>query len=105
MALSCPLCLTRHDPPVVSGADQRTYYACEQCALIFVDPVHFLSLEAEKNHYATHENHPRNDGYVRFLNQVLEPALPYLNPSMHALDYGCGPVHFVRVARPEGNRL
>jgi hypothetical protein len=91
MSLPCPLCMTCHEKQNITGADQRNYYLCGQCSLIFVDPSHHLSVEDEKQHYVTHENHIGNEGYVRFLNQVLEPALPLLNHPMRALDYGCGP--------------
>lgn len=87
----CPLCFTQQPHQKVTGADNRTYYHCANCALIFADPSHFLSRETEKSHYLTHENHIHNAGYVRFLNQVLEPLLPHLDNSMRALDYGCGP--------------
>lgn len=91
MLLPCPLCMTCHEKQIITGADQRKYYLCAQCSLIFIDPCHHLSPEEEKQHYATHENHLQNKGYVRFLNQLLEPMLPYLDSLMHGLDYGCGP--------------
>lgn len=50
-----------------------------------------MSPEEEKARYATHENSIENDGYVRFLNRVLHPMLPFLDKTMRGLDYGCGP--------------
>jgi len=45
----------------------------------------------EEARYKAHQNSPQDAGYVRFLNQAITPALPYLNGSMRGLDYGCGP--------------
>lgn len=91
MSISCPLCMASHENRIISGADHRTYYLCAQCSLIFVDPCHLLPPDEEKRHYATHENHLQNEGYIHFLNQILEPMLPYMDSTMCGLDYGCGP--------------
>lgn len=91
MTTPCPLCQAHNQNEMVIGADCRKYYLCAQCSLIFADPCHFLSPDEEKRHYATHENHIKNEGYVRFLNQLLEPMLPYLHSDMRGLDYGSGP--------------
>jgi SAM-dependent methyltransferase len=91
----CPLCLSHQHSPKghkpVAGADRRNYWLCGHCALIFADPQHHLSADAARTHYATHQNHIENAGYVAFLNRVLTPALPFLAPGMRGLDYGCGP--------------
>jgi len=50
-----------------------------------------MSPDQEKARYSTHQNSIEDQGYVRFLNRVLQPMLPYLNESMRGLDYGCGP--------------
>jgi len=91
MLTLCPLCMTSHENRIISGVDHRTYYLCAQCSLIFVDPCQFLPPNEEKQHYATHQNHLQNEGYVHFLNQIVEPMLPHLHASMRGLDYGCGP--------------
>lgn len=46
---------------------------------------------AEEKRYKAHQNDPQDAGYIRFLNQAVIPALPYLNNKMQGLDYGCGP--------------
>ncbi len=91
MPITCPLCLTTGQTTEVNGQDNRRYYLCHTCALIFADPAHHLPLVAEEAHYRTHENSIENSGYVRFLNRLLHPVLPYLNETMRGLDYGCGP--------------
>jgi hypothetical protein len=89
--MTCPLCLVSDQITDVSGADGRRYYLCHSCSLIFVDPCHHLSPEDEKARYVLHENSIEDAGYVRFLNQVLHPMLPYLDRTMRGLDYGSGP--------------
>jgi SAM-dependent methyltransferase len=69
----------------------RTFFHCEVCQLIFVDSSQFIKKEEEKHRYAQHKNGIQYPGYVQFLNQALEPALPLLNNKMHGLDFGCGP--------------
>lgn len=90
-SMACPLCMIVDLKEEVRGADKRRYHLCSHCLLIFVHPDDHLSQEEEKAHYKTHENSIENTGYVRFLNRVLKPTLPYLNPTMRGLDYGCGP--------------
>ncbi|MEX2523532.1 MAG: class I SAM-dependent methyltransferase [Gammaproteobacteria bacterium] len=75
----------------IRGADERRYYLCGHCSLIFADEEHYLPIEQEKAHYETHENSIENSGYVSFLNRLVEPMLPCLNGGMRGLDYGCGP--------------
>jgi SAM-dependent methyltransferase len=64
---------------------------CPACRLIFVDPREHLPLEQERTRYQLHQNSGADAGYVRFLEQVLQPLLPRLTPAMRGLDYGCGP--------------
>jgi len=91
MPITCPLCLVCGETAEVPGADRRRYHLCRRCFLIFADPCQHLSPEEERARYTTHENRIENEGYVRFLNRVLRPMLPYLDKGMRGLDYGCGP--------------
>ncbi|MFO7656607.1 MAG: class I SAM-dependent methyltransferase [Bacteroidales bacterium] len=50
-----------------------------------------MSAKSEKKRYLTHNNGIQYKGYVDFLNQAIEPALPLLNKDMQGLDFGCGP--------------
>jgi SAM-dependent methyltransferase len=89
--MDCPLCHDSSEKARVRGKDARRYYLCDRCFLIFVDPACFVSPEAEKARYTTHNNSPEDPGYVQFLNIAIEPALPFLAPGSRGLDYGCGP--------------
>lgn len=73
------------------GADERRYYLCDTCALIFADPAEHLPPAEERARYELHQNSIENEGYVRFLNQLVEALLPHLDAGMRGLDYGCGP--------------
>lgn len=87
----CPLCLVAGETTDVRGADQRRYYLCHICSLIFTDARHHLSAAKAKALYSNHRNSIANAGYVAFLNRVVEPMRVHLNREMKGLDYGCGP--------------
>src|SRR5690606_20778588 len=90
--MKCPLCgnNAKHEP--VRGADERAYFWCRRCDLIFVDPACFIAAEAERHRYSQHNNGPDQPGHVAFLSRVAGPLVPRLKPGMRGLDFGCGPV-------------
>ncbi|MEX0771568.1 MAG: class I SAM-dependent methyltransferase [Balneolales bacterium] len=88
---SCPLCQWHENLDRIKGLDERAYYHCPNCSLIFSGPSFQLSEKDEQARYEEHNNGIQYPGYVRFINQAIEPALPYLNSKMKGLDYGCGP--------------
>lgn len=90
-SIVCPLCHFRETLKMLRGPDKRTHYHCPGCMLIFADPASRLNAGDEKARYEEHNNGIQYPGYVRFLNQAIDPALPYLNSKMKGLDYGCGP--------------
>lgn len=69
----------------------RSYYLCQTCKCIFVDPDQHLSLPAQKKIYDLHQNSPHSFGYLDFLNTLLQPLALYLSAGLDALDFGCGP--------------
>ena len=89
--LFCPLCL--HPGPYQQAEDafSRRHYLCPTCKLVFTDPSHHISGQQEKQRYLEHKNGVEHPGYVTFLEQAIDPTLPYLKPYMRGLDYGCGP--------------
>lgn len=88
----CPLCRQDGSKTLVHRTRKgRCYWHCHQCQLIFVDPPARPSRQLEKDLYRQHRNSPDHPGYVAFLRRIVDPALPLLTPSMHGLDYGCGP--------------
>lgn len=89
--LCCPLCRVTQNLTPVPGQDERDYYHCASCELIFIPPSQYLRPDAEKARYEEHKNGIQYRGYVRFLMQAIKPALPLLKPGDAGLDYGCGP--------------
>ncbi len=89
---NCPLCLNTANIESIKGVDRKSYSFCPSCKLIFSLPESFLTAEEEKERYLHHNNGIQYPGYVKFLNQALEPAMDYLKTGMECLDYGCGPV-------------
>lgn len=89
--MTCPLCSDSTTDEGVRGQDERTYLLCRKCLLIFVHPSQLPSSQEEKDRYDTHNNSIHNEGYVRFLNRIIQPMLGYLEPGMRGLDYGSGP--------------
>ena len=90
--VTCPLCLNKESFLIIDGPDSRAYRECEKCRLIFIERRFLPSKKSEKERYLTHQNGIQYKGYVNFLNQAIEPALPLLTKQMEGLDFGCGPV-------------
>ncbi|MFW6348537.1 MAG: class I SAM-dependent methyltransferase [Cyclonatronaceae bacterium] len=90
-ALYCPLCKAAENFTPVPGQDDRDYYHCANCELIFIPPAQYLPPDAEKARYEEHNNGIQYPGYVRFLMQAVTPSIPLLQPGNAGLDYGCGP--------------
>ena len=91
MMQKCPL-RSSQDLEDFSGDTHRTYYRCQNCALIFVDHAHLLSTEDEKARYELHQNSLRDAGYRAVLARLTTPLARCLgNPPLNGLDFGCGP--------------
>lgn len=93
--MRCPLCCSDqtqvHTQKNVPHLGPRLYWQCLGCGLFFLEPSHHLSAEAEKIRYDQHRNGPDQEGYVRFLSQLVEPMNQKLKPGLQGLDFGCGP--------------
>jgi SAM-dependent methyltransferase len=88
--LHCPLCATGKNTPFFSDK-RRDYLRCDNCALVFVPPVYFLTREAERAEYDLHQNEVDNPGYRQFLSRLARPLLERLPSGASGLDFGCGP--------------
>ena len=69
----------------------RTYSRCGSCGLVYMDEHDRLDASDEKKRYSFHQNSIDDEGYVKFLGRVIDPAMDYLSAGMKGLDYGCGP--------------
>lgn len=85
----CPLCHSEAAP--IPPVWERPLFDCPECGLVFVDPAAHLSHEDEHARYATHENHPEDQGYRDFLDRLAQPLVERLLPGTHGLDFGSGP--------------
>jgi len=93
-SLPCPLCLTPGSQPFARlplGAATVAYHRCPTCRLTFMAPAHHPAPEAERAHYALHENSPDDAGYRQFLMRLAGPLMALLPPGARGLDFGCGP--------------
>jgi SAM-dependent methyltransferase len=105
--LLCPVCECDSVRLLLQTHRQgRAYHRCEVCKASFLDPVHYLSREAEAAHYATHENAVDDAGYRAFLSRVAQPLLARLSQPASGLDYGCGPgPALAAMLREAGHRM
>lgn len=90
--IPCPLCFNEISSPEIEGPSGQEFHLCENCKLVFAEKQDLPHPQDEKERYLEHENSIHDEGYIKHLNQAIQPALTYLNKNMRGLDYGCGPV-------------
>lgn len=88
--LACPVCEYLPAERFACVKD-CWYWHCPSCEATFMDPASRLTPDAEMQQYLLHRNDPRDEGYRRYLNAMVEPLLQRLPPASRGLDYGCGP--------------
>jgi len=71
--------------------DQRRYFCCSSCALVFLAADQLPSRQTEKDHYDTHENDIDDPRYRAFLNRLAAPLISRLPQGSVGLDFGAGP--------------
>lgn len=86
----CPLC---HSVKTIffTNAQDRDYYLCTRCKLIFVPKVFLLNKTEEKKRYDLHENSINDKAYVQFLSPIVEAVQKRIDPPSFGLDFGSGP--------------
>ncbi len=87
--MPCILCNNENSP--LFYEDDRRYFKCNNCDLIFVDPQQLLSREEEKERYGLHHNSPEDPNYRNFLNRLFIPLKEILSQDSKGLDFGSGP--------------
>ncbi len=88
--MECTLCYSV-EVNVFESVKNKNYFKCNNCDLVFLDPLHYLEFSMEKFRYDMHQNSLEDKGYVDFLNCVIEPTLEFIIDGDEGLDYGCGP--------------
>jgi SAM-dependent methyltransferase len=95
----CNLCGS--ESAALAGSGKRRFYLCGDCALVFVPPEYWLLVEDERARYDLHDNSLTNDGYVKFLSQVVDVVMSVVDGVIagncvkagartKVLDFGCG---------------
>lgn len=94
---NCPLCLSTQIEEF-SHANDKLYFKCETCHLIFLDKKFFLPRDEEKLRYESHNNDPSDQRYILHLSKLTDKLIPFLKPGSTGLDYGSGsgkPISFI----------
>lgn len=87
--MNCRLCgSTAHT--LILRQHNRDFYYCAACALIFVPPCNWVTIEEEIARYELHDNTSDNNGYVEYLQQTIAiiKTMQLKNPKI--LDFGSG---------------
>ena len=97
----CPVC-KGPDIELFDQIDQKDYFRCNNCCVIYLDSESYLPFEDEKERYAQHNNDIYDSEYRTFLSRLYNPIVQKLPAGAMGLDYGCGPgpalVHMFREA-------
>ncbi len=83
--MNCLLCQT---PSILNSNE---VFDCSFCGLVFKNPKFHLDRVEDIKRYSTHQNNPDDQGYINFLNRLIDPLSAFLPKSFRALDFGCGP--------------
>lgn len=90
----CPLCGTALAPFFQRGPRDPSpgdYQRCPGCTLVVLERAAWPDPAFERRYYRTHENHPDDPGYLRFLERLVQPLRKACPPPARGLDWGCGP--------------
>tara|TARA_B100000686_G_scaffold354507_1_gene465148 strand:+ start:2372 stop:3070 length:699 start_codon:yes stop_codon:yes gene_type:complete len=87
ITFGCPLCGSSSD---LFFVDDREYWLCRTCALIFVPSAYHVSREDEVCRYLEHENTLQNEGYVKMFQEKIDLVQFACPKVVRILDYGCG---------------
>jgi SAM-dependent methyltransferase len=86
--MNCPLCESKSQ--FFLAGENREYWRCSVCQLIFVPPKYFISRKEEIEHYLKHENSLDNAGYVQMFHEKIRVVQDLCREVETVLDYGCG---------------
>jgi hypothetical protein len=69
--------------------NKRRFFLCPACGLISVPAEDHLGADEERSRYALHDNDADNDGYNRYLGELVQVIINR-GPAEAVLDFGCG---------------
>ena len=87
--MKCPLC-NCYLSIFKLKSDQREYWFCQKCCLVFVPPKFFIPREEEVKRYLEHENSLGNEGYVKMFQEKINTMKKICPGTSTVMDYGCG---------------
>lgn len=71
--------------------ENRTFFECPICDLLFVHPEEGPSPDQEIKRYTCHNNNLQDSGYLGYLSRIVDRVRPALTTTARGLDFGCGP--------------
>ncbi len=86
--MTCPLCEAQSK--FFQSGENREYWRCSVCRLIFVPTNYFISKEDEIQHYLKHNNSLESEGYVQMFEEKIRVVKNVCKRVKTVLDYGCG---------------
>lgn len=69
---------------------QWEYLQCLNCKAILLHENHYPSPKAEKSRYKKHENDVEDEGYISFVQPLVESITEDFSSTSNGLDFGCG---------------
>ena len=74
--MKCILC-NHPDTQLFYRENQKKYYKCPKCSLIFLDSKNYLSNKDERIRYEQHQNFVDDEKYIQFLSKLFIPPVSY----------------------------
>lgn len=88
MIKKCLLC--NSNVKLFYKSKKKDYYKCEDCLSVMLDPSYYLTEEAEKERYETHNNDVKDISYQNFVAPIFESIKENYSKDHVGLDYGAG---------------
>lgn len=94
--MRCPLC-KNESFHWCTAPDEKEYFRCNGCALVFLDPAFHPTPAKERARYEEHNNLLDSVAYISYLERLSAPVAARLDENQRrGLDFGCGPVEGMR---------
>lgn len=88
---NCPLCSSRSDFFYHSSKQNRTFYLCPDCSLVFQENSSLPDKSEEKARYDLHHNSEKDPGYISWLERFISQGMDPWFSGGTVLDFGSGP--------------
>jgi len=85
----CPLC--QNGSVNFYSNSRQTFFQCQRCEGIFLNPAQRLTPTKERMRYDLHQNDPDNSGYKAYMQPVIDKIKQNESLPAQCLDYGSGP--------------